>query len=50
MNAFIWFHVSLLMMNLQVAVLCFGISKKRDNVVPGLGIVLAFTFSTCLST
>ncbi len=46
MNAFIWFHVSLLMMNLQVAVLCFGIScfKKRDNVVPGLGIVLAFYF------
>lgn len=45
-DAFVWFHVSLLMMNLQVAVLCFGIScfKKRDNVVPGLGIVLAFYF------
>lgn len=46
LNSFIWFHLSLLMMNLQVAVLCFGIScfKKRDNVVPGLGIVLAFYF------
>ena len=46
MDAFVWFHISLLMMNLQVAVLCFGIScfKKRDNVVPGLGIVLAFYF------
>ncbi len=45
-DAFIWFHISLLLMNLQVAVLCFGIScfKKRDNVVPGLGIVLAFYF------
>jgi ABC-2 type transport system permease protein len=45
-DAFIGFHVSLMMMNLQVAVLCFGIScfKKRDNVVPGLGIVLAFYF------
>jgi len=45
-DAFTWFHLSQLMMNLQVAVLCFGIScfKKRDNVVPGLGIVLAFYF------
>lgn len=45
-DAFSWFHLSQLMMNLQVAVLCFGIScfKKRDNVVPGLGIVLAFYF------
>ena len=40
------FHLSLFMMNLQVAVLCFGIScfKKRDSVVPGLGLVLAFYF------
>lgn len=40
------FHLSLLMMNLQVAVLCFGIScfRKRDSVVPGLGLVLAFYF------
>ena len=40
------FHLSLLMMNLQVAVLCFGIScfKKRDSLVPGLGLVLAFYF------
>lgn len=46
LDAFVWFHLSQLMMNLQVAVLCFGIScfKKRDNVVPGLGIVLAFYF------
>ena len=40
------FHVSLLLMNLQVAVLCFGLScmKKRDSAVPGLGIVLVFYF------
>lgn len=40
------FHLSMLMMNLQVAVLCFDISclKKRDSVVPGLGLVLAFYF------
>lgn len=39
-------HLSLLLMNVQVAVLCFGISclKKRDSVVPGLGLVLAFYF------
>ena len=30
------FHLSMLLMNLQVAVLCFGIScmKKRDSIVP----------------
>lgn len=40
------FHLSMLLMNLQVAVLCFGIScmKKRDSIVPGLGLVLAFYF------
>lgn len=40
------FHLSLLLMNLQVAFLCFGLScfKKRDSVVPGLGLVLAFYF------
>ena len=43
---FMDFHLSLFMMNLQVAVLCFGLScfKKRDSVVPGLGLVLAFYF------
>ncbi len=40
------FHLSLFLMNLQVAVICFGISclKKRDSAVPGLGIVLVFYF------
>ena len=44
--AFRNFHVSLLMMNLQIGTLCFGLSclRKRDNVVPGLGIVLFFYF------
>ncbi len=40
------FHLSLFLMNLQVAVICFGISclKKRDSAVPGLGIILVFYF------
>ncbi len=52
MNAFIWFHVSLLMMNLQVAVLCFGISASRKGIMwcPDWGSCWPFTFSTCLSS
>ncbi len=45
-NVFTFFHLSLFLMNLQVAAICFGISclKKRDSAVPGLGIILLFYF------